>query len=247
MGKSPLFHFKRGNHACVFYRSEEALLETLTPYVAEGLRLGERCFCAQKPAVIKRLLFDLRFIGIDTEREIRRGALELHTENEVYFPNKRFEPKVLMQLLMDSVDESVKRGYSGFRTAGELSWAVEGRQQCDQVIAYERLVEDAFPGRAAIGICQYDMRKFSPDILESVLACHRMHVFGAQPGSHHSSMGLGIGECTAEIVADKFVLSPGYYYVVQQRYPREIVGWGIAPDFETATGRAEQLALERAI
>lgn len=31
---SPLFHFKPGDHACVFYRSEDSLLDVLTPHVA---------------------------------------------------------------------------------------------------------------------------------------------------------------------------------------------------------------------
>ena len=34
---SPLFQFRHGDHLCVFYRSEDALLEVLTPYVAEGI------------------------------------------------------------------------------------------------------------------------------------------------------------------------------------------------------------------
>jgi hypothetical protein len=239
---SPLFHFKRGSHACVFYRSEDALLEILTPFVADGLRRGERCFCAQKPHVIKRLLFDLRFLGFETDREIRQGNLEFHTEDEVYFPNKRFEPEVLMQLLLDSIDESVKLGYSCFRSAGELSWAVDGQNQCDQLIEYEKMVEEAYPGRAAVGICQYDMSKFPTHVLDSTLKVHRSHVFQPHSGSNHSSMGLGFGECRAEIVADRFVLNPTYYYVVQQRFPQEIVGWGVAADFDTAAGDAERLA-----
>jgi len=53
-------------------------MEMLSPCIAVGILRGERCFCAQKPEVLKRLEYDLRFIGIDTDREIRRGALELH-------------------------------------------------------------------------------------------------------------------------------------------------------------------------
>lgn len=240
--QSPLFQFKRGNHACVFYRSEASLLEVLTPYIAQGLRVGERCFLAQKAQVIKRLLLDLRFIGIDTEKEIRNGNLELHTQDEVYFPNRRFEPEALIDRLMEAIEDAIKRGYSGFRTAGELSWAVDGRSECDQVIEYEKLVEKAYPGRPAVGICQYDMERFSPEVLDCVLEVHRMQIFDSKIHSNHHSLGLGFGECRAEIVADRFVLNPAYYYVVQQRYPQEVVGWGVAPDFDTAASRAEQLA-----
>ena len=90
---SPLFHFNHGNHVCVFYRTADALREVLIPYLAEGLRRGERCFCAQNPDLCKQIIYDLRFLGIDTDGAIRRGALEVHTVDEVYFPNNKFEAR----------------------------------------------------------------------------------------------------------------------------------------------------------
>src|ERR1700749_4177872 len=89
---SLLFQFKHGDHTCVFYRNEDSLREVLTPYIADGLRRGERCFCAQAPQICKRLVFDLQFLRIDTDSAIRRGALEIHSFDEVYFPNRKFEP-----------------------------------------------------------------------------------------------------------------------------------------------------------
>ena len=119
---------------------------------------------------------------------------------------------------------------------------VERATKVVAVIEYEKMVEEAYPGRAAVGICQYDMSKFPTHVLDSTLKLHRSHVFQPHTDSNHSSMGLGFGECRAEIVADRFVLNPAYYYVVQQRFPQEIVGWGVAADFDTAAGDAERLA-----
>src|SRR5258708_2654462 len=94
--QTPMFQFKHGDHACIFYRSDDSLMEILVPYVAEGLNKGERCFGAQKPHILKRLFYDLRYLGIDVDREIKRGALEFHTEQDVYFPRGIFEPAVMM-------------------------------------------------------------------------------------------------------------------------------------------------------
>jgi hypothetical protein len=46
--QAPLFQFQHGDHICVFYRTETALLEILTPYIAEGIRKGERCFACRR-------------------------------------------------------------------------------------------------------------------------------------------------------------------------------------------------------
>ncbi len=142
---SPLFHFNHGNHVCVFYRTADALREVLIPYLAEGLRRGERCLCAQNPDLCKQIIYDLRFLGIDTDGAIRRGALEVHTVDEVYFPNKKFEPEKMIELLLRSMEEAWRSGFTALRTAGELSWAAEGRAECDQLLSYEKLVEQIFP------------------------------------------------------------------------------------------------------
>jgi hypothetical protein len=243
---SPLFQFRHGDHLCVFYRSEDALLEVLTPYVAEGILKGETCFCAQKPEIQKRLVYDLRFLGIDTDEEIKRGALELHTEADTYFPNKRFEPPVMMEMLTRSIAESLDKGFTAFRSAGEMSWAVRGRNECDQIIEYEQMVDRCYPGKAAIGLCQYAVDEFPSDVLDSVLENHRLHLAQAHSSSLHSSLHVRHGGYVAELVADRFVVDPRFYYVVQQYRPRDIVGWGIASSFETAAAQAEHLANQSA-
>lgn len=216
-------------------------MEVLTPYIGEGILKGERCFCAQKPEILRRLIYDLRFLGLDTDKEIKRGALELHTEKEAYFPNNRFEPSLMTEMLTRSIAESAEKGFTGFRSAGELSWAVEGRNEYDQILEYEKMVDKAFPGRPAIGLCQYAINAFTPAVLESVLENHRLHLSDANEDRHHSSLHVQYGMHGAEIVANKLLVDPHYYYVVQQVLQREIIGWGIAPTFDGATTSAEQL------
>jgi hypothetical protein len=239
---SPLFQFKHGDHICLFYRTQDDLMEVLTPYVAEGILKGEKVFCAQKPETLKRLVHDLRFIGMEPEDEMKRGALELHTEDEAYFPQKQFDPSVMMELLNRSIDESLERGFSAFRSAGELSWATRGSDQCDQVLGYEKMVNEHFPSKPSIGLCQYAVDKFTPEMLDSVLEHHRLHLNEASSKSLHSSMHVRHGALDAEIVVDRFVVDPRYYYVVQQVPKREIVGWGVAPSFDVASAQAEQVA-----
>jgi hypothetical protein len=236
----PLFQFRHGNHICVFYQSDDALMEVLTPYIAEGLRNGECCFCVQKTAVTKRLLADLSFLGLRPEDEIARGALHVYSEREIYFPDGSFEPERMTQMLEKSIDQCAKNGFSGFRSAGDLSWSARGQEDCKQIIGYEKMVEECFPGKAAVGLCQYALKDFPAEVLEAVLAAHRMHLVDDKP-SIHSSLCLGLRGHVAEIVADKYVVKPAYYYVVQQRNPKEVVGWGVASDFRAAHEQVERL------
>ena len=239
--ESPIFQFRHGDHICVFYRSEDSLREVLTPYIAEGLRRGQKCFCAQKPHIGGQLLNDLRFIGVNTTDAIRRGALEIHTEDEAYFSNRRFEPQAMTDMLARSMKEALERGFTGFRTAGEMSWVLDGRNLCDQMFEYERLVEEFFPGKPAVGLCQYNVNVFPPQILEKVVTAHRLCVTEPSGSPIHSAITVRKGNYWSEIVADRLVLSPNYYYVVQRRTPAEVVGWGIERDYDAAHTKAEKI------
>jgi hypothetical protein len=240
--RSSLFQFKRGSHTCLFYQSDDVLLEILTPFVADGLSRNERCFCVQKPAVLKRLAHNLTFLGIDAKRETDRGRLELHTQDEVYFPGGTFEPRWLMDSLIRFIQKTRQDGYTAFRSAGDLSWVVEGRDEFNKVVNYEKMVDEYYPGQRAIGLCQYPLHHFSSDALESVSRHHRMTLAETAPNSLHFSIHLRDGQCRAEVVADNFASGPRYDYVVQKHKTQEIVGWGVAPSFEGAVKRAGRLA-----
>ncbi len=94
--------------------------------------------------------------GVDVETAISGGALEIHTEDEVYFTDGRFQPATVMEMLERSIAESLAQGHSGFRTAGEMSWALnrrrpDGRDYCDQLAAYEGPVQGGISGKTGRG------------------------------------------------------------------------------------------------
>lgn len=241
-----LFQFRHGDHICVFYRSEDALMEVLSPFIAEGLRKSERCFCVQRDEIVKRIEYDLRFIGVDVDTARKVGALEFHSARDAYLPKGRFEPGAMMDMLTRSIADSVKRGFSGFRSAGDLSWAVEDRNACSQLLGYEALVEECYPGKPAIGMCQYPIDSFPPETLKGILNLHRQRIVEPKALSAHASLSVSGGHCITEIIADKFVVNPKYYYVVEQWDRGDVLGWGTAPDFNAATLQAENLVRQLA-
>jgi len=234
LNSSSVFQFKRGDHICVFYRDSSALLETIAPYLVDGLRNGERCFCAQKAAMVPRLRLALETLGVDTHQETKRGSLEIHTEEEVYFADGEFKPEAMMEMLDRSIDESLRQGYAGFRTAGEMSWAVSGCNSCDQLLEYERMVDKAYPDKAAIGICQYSVDHFAKKVLEQVIAAHRLALEETMVSTSHSALSMRYGDYVADIVADRFDPATAFHYVVQKHRGTDVLGWGIESDMEQA-------------
>jgi hypothetical protein len=167
--------FRHGDHICLSYHSEQYLLGFLEQYVMEGLRRDELCFCVQRPRILRRLVENLQSMGVDTDAEQGRGALELHTEREVYFSTGAFDPAIMINLLMRSLDECMRKGFSAFRTAGDLSWAMRDPKIYQTLIGYEQMVNQCYPGKPAIGLCQYQANETPVDFLKSILEHHKLH------------------------------------------------------------------------
>ena len=239
----PLVQFKRGDHICLFYRDERMLVQTLAAYLAAGLNKGERCFCAQKPHLIPQIFKALELLGIHVDEQVSRGALEVHTTDEVYFPEGKFEPRIMMDMLERSIKQAVADGFTGFRTAGEMSWALEDTRCengncCDQLVNYEKLVQSAYPGKPAIGICQYPLNRFPKHMVSAILDAHRMALEETMAGSNHSTLTIRQGNYLADIVTDRLNPGSAYHYVVQGQGSFDVLSWGVEPTLEGAVSRS---------
>jgi hypothetical protein len=172
----------------------------------------------QKEDVVKRLEYDLRFTGVDMNDAMKRGALEFHTIEGAYLAGGCFEPMAMMDLLIRSTEESVRKGFSRFRSAGDLSRAVEGGDECRQIVGYEKIAEECFPGKPAIGMCPYRIESFRPDVRKSALRLHRQQIVDPKVASVHASLRVCHDPCVTEIVTEKKkVANPKYDDVVESR------------------------------
>jgi len=247
----PLVQFKRGDHICLFYRDQRMMVQTLAAYLAAGLNKGERCFCAQKPYLIPRIFEALELLGIDTAEKVSRGALEMHSEDEVYFPTGRFEPQIMIEMLERSIEEAIAAGFTGFRTAGEMSWVLKDTRCqegncCDQLLIYEKLVQAAYPGKPAVGICQYPLGRFPSSVVASVLNAHRMALEETMAGSNHSTLTIRQGNYLADIITDRLNPGSAYHYVVQGQGSFDVLSWGVEPTMEQALSCSGSIMAELA-
>lgn len=237
MFSAPIFRFKRGDHVCVFYDDEKALLDFLVSYFREGIEQGERCFCAQTPTMAHRI----RQAILASGKQIDPAAVEIHTIEEVYFGEGNFDPNRLMEHLKDSILDAQRRAFKGIRMAGEMGFAAAGLCTCDELLEYERLVQEAFPDRPVIGVCQYRLDSFAPGIMDLIIASHCKALTDRMVESNHSSLAIRKGRYIIDIVADRENPRSQFYYVAQEHGKRDILGWGVERSFDQAMLQGENL------
>ena len=165
-------HFKRGDHVCAIYSTTAELAREVAHFLAEGLRNGERCWYVAAGDEMDAVRDALRGLGIDVTAETRRDALKLISGSGAYVVHGAFEPETTIRIFNDAIEQAYTDGFTGFRAAAEMSWALECDDGGYQVIVYEALLKSLFANCRAIGLCLYDRTRMPLAIIDGALATH---------------------------------------------------------------------------
>jgi CheY-like chemotaxis protein len=174
-----------GDHACLIYRTEREQMETVVPFIKEGLDRNERCAYTAHGHTVGEMADLLTSAGIDVRRERGRGALIFSNSREAYLPAGRFDPEERLSLLSEYVEQAITSGFSGLRSAGEMGWTACVEPGCERTAEYEARLNDLVPRLAITGLCQYDRAQSSPAILRDALRTHPIVVLDGKVRRNH--------------------------------------------------------------
>jgi PAS domain-containing protein len=89
-------------------------------------------------------------------------------------------PTLCLPLLRAETKKAREQGYTALRVTGEMTWALRGLPGFERLIEYEIKLNEFFPGSRCLALCQYDRRRFEPEVLLDVLRTHPISVIDAQ-------------------------------------------------------------------
>jgi hypothetical protein len=164
--------FKRGDHICAIYSTTEELIREVARFLAEGLRNRERSWYVGSGAEMDSLHDALRRLGIDVAAETKHKALQLIAGDAAYIVQGTFNPEATLQIFNDAIEQAYTDGFTGFRAAAEMSWALDGPDGPHQVIVYEALLKSLFANCRAIGLCLYDRKRMPIEVINGALLTH---------------------------------------------------------------------------
>ena len=164
--------FKRGDHICAIYSTTEELTREVARFLAEGLRNRERSWYVGVGDEMDSLRDGLRQLGIDVAVEIKRNALQLNSGDAAYIVHGTFNPEATIQIFNDAIEQAYTDGFTGFRAAAEMSWALDCTDGPHQVIVYEALLKSLFANCRAIGFCLYDRKRMPLEVINGALLTH---------------------------------------------------------------------------
>lgn len=165
--------YRQGEHICALYDTEDEQLATAAQYVSDGLRQGERClYVADGRDGFQRFRQALADSGVDAAGAAGSGALLEIPHANAHLAGGRFDCERMLGLLNEAVEQALNGGFKGLRTCGDMSWLLHQPAALEKVREYEMLLNEFFRHLRACGMCQYDRRRFRPNVIDDALAAH---------------------------------------------------------------------------
>lgn len=168
------------DHLCLIYESPEEQFAAVVPFVRGGLERGEKCVYVADDNTSTEVLEQMKKGGVDVARALESGALSVITKKEAYLKQGYFDPDWMIQFLKEATDDAKAEGYSGLRVTGEMTWMLGGDPGSERLIEYEAKLNYFFPENDALAICQYNIGRFSPQIIMDVIRTHPMVIYRGQ-------------------------------------------------------------------
>jgi PAS domain S-box-containing protein len=175
-----LENLRPGAHLCCLYGTEEEHQAVLAPYLRRGLEQGEKTLYIVDAHTAETILGYLSNEGLLVEQFLKSGQFAILTRTEAYMRQGFFDPEAMITLLKAETKKALAQGYTALRVTGEMTWALRGLPGSERLIEYEIKLNEFFPGSRCLAICQYDRRRFEPEVLLDVLRTHPLAVIGAQ-------------------------------------------------------------------
>jgi signal transduction histidine kinase len=163
-------------HLCLIYATQQEQFSAAIPFLKIGLERGEKCIYVADAKTTAALMNAMRTEGIDVDAAIRQGNLAI--TNGFPLPGN-FVPDGMVNFLSESAQAARSAGYSALRVLGEMTWVSGTEPRPERLIEFEAKVNDLLRDYHFLGVCQYDRRRFPPEVLLEILRTHPTVVYDA--------------------------------------------------------------------
>jgi hypothetical protein len=165
-----------GTHVCTFYSGPAGRDEIVMPFLAEGIRTGQKCICILEslaPAdVVARLGSQ-----VDLGRSVETGQLELASPAEAYLRTGKFSTDDMLAYWQDAATATLSGGeFSLTRATGEMPSVLDQPGGRAEFFRYEARLTEFITSFPQVILCLYDLQRFGAEVLMDALRTHPMVV-----------------------------------------------------------------------
>jgi hypothetical protein len=148
--------------------------EIVLPFLAEGIRAGDKCLCFLDTAMPSEVLSQLA-LQLDVGPPVTTGQLELGTPAQSYLRSGRFVAEEMIGYWGEAAAAAERGGdFSLTRATGEMPSVVNEPAGRAEFFRYEARLNEVIPGYSQVIVCLYDLERFGAEVLMDALRTHPM-------------------------------------------------------------------------
>jgi DNA-binding CsgD family transcriptional regulator len=164
-----------GTHVCLFYETQQDLLDTLIPFFKAGLESDEFClWVISDPLTEKGAIDALKQSVPGIDGFLANGSLEILSGHDWYLERDRFDLKRITGGWEQKLRGALARGFRAMRISGNAFWL--DTKHWEDFCAYERHLNESMGDQPMSVLCTYPLAASRPaDILE-VSSAHQFAI-----------------------------------------------------------------------
>ena len=168
----------RHRHVCAFFNNIDEQHRVLRSFIKQGLDRGEKALHFVDPTLRDAHLKRLAEGGIDVERAMASGQLEVWRWQDAQLRGERFDQDAMLAFIEEVLQSGAKAGYPLTRFLAHMEWALADTSAIDNLVEFETRVNYVSPKYDDPLICAYDLSKFSSNVVMDIMRTHPVVIIG---------------------------------------------------------------------
>ena len=164
-------------HVCAFFNSPGEEQRVLTPFIKEGLDLGEKSIHIVDPETTDDYLRRLRSAHIPVDDAIAAGHLDVLPWDAAYIRAGCFRQDAMLSWMDEMLTASAK-AYSRSRVVAHMEWALLDIPGVEDLLEYEARANRMLAKHDAPVICAYDASRFGANVALDIMRTHPLVIIG---------------------------------------------------------------------
>ncbi len=166
-------------HVCLLYRDNDEGLITAGAFIQAGFGQNDQCVYIADDNSLTVVMEALSKRGIHTETTLKTQQLIFSSKQETYLKDGYFDPDRAIAFFAQAARDAQSNSFRAIRGCAEMTWQLGGEPGTERLLEYEsKMNKDLFPKNSALGVCQYNLSRFSPSIIREVIYTHPVVIIG---------------------------------------------------------------------
>ena len=159
-----------GTHFCLFYETEQDLIETLVLYFKTGLANNELCLWITSDS-IEKARNALRQVIPSADQHLEAGQIEILACQQWYCVDNIFDATRTIQALDAKLSQALEKGYARMRVLGDEAWL--SQEHWKPFSDYEGNLDTQFGNKPLSIVCAYPAHAHNAADILDIARTHR--------------------------------------------------------------------------